>query len=355
MRSIKVLVYTRAMLDRPGGVWRWLREISSRIIEKYGYDFVIFAPKAPIDSTEWSTNGVKFQQSRNINLIGYAFIPLNMFSLVRSLLKCNVIVIDMNIALHDLIGLIISKVTRKPIIFIFHCPLFLPRDRYHNLYTKLVTIRLLNHASAIWVMNPEEELYLKTLGIQNIQNIPLGVDTAKFHPIQSKQHDIFVVTFVGRVTWQKGIDLIISAIDLIIGSSSSTNKIRFNIVGYGDKQYIRMIHDLIRKYDTDNISYLGSVTDEKLQQLLSNSDLFIFPSRYETFGIPALEAQASGVPVVTTNIQGLREIIRDQETDYLFSQTQPLNWLMEYWNSTITGIQMSTYIENSANDLVRIP
>lgn len=57
--------------------------------------------------------------------------------------------------------------------------------------------------------------------------------------------------------------------------------------------------------------YLGRVTDAALKALYSAAACFIFPSRYEGFGLPAIEAMASGCPVVVADIPALRETCED--------------------------------------------
>jgi len=56
---------------------------------------------------------------------------------------------------------------------------------------------------------------------------------------------------------------------------------------------------------------LGYVSEAEKSQLLSNADVFLFPSLYEGFGFPILEAQAAGVPVVTSNVSSIPEIVGD--------------------------------------------
>lgn len=70
-----------------------------------------------------------------------------------------------------------------------------------------------------------------------------------------------------------------------------------------------------------NIVYLGYQTDEKLKALLINSKALIFPSLYEGFGIPPLEAAGSGIRTVVSDIPVMREIMKDN-TIYI----DPLNY-----------------------------
>lgn len=69
---------------------------------------------------------------------------------------------------------------------------------------------------------------------------------------------------------------------------------------------------LVRKIESDaRIKLLGRVSDEDLVTLYSGADAFIFPSFYEGFGLPPLEAQACGCPVIASNTASLPEVCRD--------------------------------------------
>jgi len=70
--------------------------------------------------------------------------------------------------------------------------------------------------------------------------------------------------------------------------------------------------DLIKKYKVeDRVVCIGKIEDSELPLLYNAADLFVFPSRYEGFGLPPLEAMACGVPVVTSNAASLPEVVGD--------------------------------------------
>jgi N-acetyl-alpha-D-glucosaminyl L-malate synthase BshA len=65
----------------------------------------------------------------------------------------------------------------------------------------------------------------------------------------------------------------------------------------------------------DEIRFVGK--QEQMEDILAIADLFLLPSEYESFGLAALEAMAAGVPVISTNAGGLKEINIDGETGYM--------------------------------------
>ncbi len=80
-----------------------------------------------------------------------------------------------------------------------------------------------------------------------------------------------------------------------------------------DDRNLKSIKTLISelKFKPEEISILGYQTQEELVRLYKSSDLFVFPSLYEGFGLPPLEAMACGVPVVASNRGSLPEVLGD--------------------------------------------
>ena len=110
--------------------------------------------------------------------------------------------------------------------------------------------------------------------------------------------------FVGRLEERKNVARIIEAFELL----KQENHIPHELVlvgkpGYGYEKIWRKIQDT--KY---KIHELGYVSEEEKRRLLAGADIFLFPTLYEGFGLPVLEAQAAGIPVVTSDTSSLPEI-----------------------------------------------
>lgn len=113
-------------------------------------------------------------------------------------------------------------------------------------------------------------------------------------------NDSYILT-VSSTTKQKNIDFLVSAYSklsapkkklVIVGGSSSVFK-ESSIKG------------------SENILCLGHVTDAELANLYKNASFFVFPSLYEGFGIPPLEAQSFGCPCIVSNAASLPEVLKD--------------------------------------------
>lgn len=123
-----------------------------------------------------------------------------------------------------------------------------------------------------------------------------------------------IVFFVGRLVFEKGVDLLLYALSWLLQARPKVHAI---IAGNGS---IRgdlegLAHHLGIGH---RVHFVGHVDAETRNRLYAISDLAVFPSRYEPFGIVALEAMAAGVPVIAGGVGGLAEIITHGQTGVLF-------------------------------------
>jgi glycosyltransferase involved in cell wall biosynthesis len=110
--------------------------------------------------------------------------------------------------------------------------------------------------------------------------------------------------------------------------AKGVHDIQFNIAGDGPQK------EKLLKYVQDNqlsdiVSFLGWVQPKELPSLLKKSDVFIGPSVIdddgwtEAFGLVFVEAAAAGLPVIATNVGGIKDIVEDTITGFLVDQRSP--------------------------------
>ncbi len=121
------------------------------------------------------------------------------------------------------------------------------------------------------------------------------------------QDDEKMILFVGRLTYQKGVEYLIRAMPKIL----EKHNVKLVIAGSGDMR--NYLEDLSYQLNIRHkVIFLGFVSKEMLKKLYKSSDIVVIPSLYEPFGIVALEAMASGTPVVVSSVGGLKEIIKHE-------------------------------------------
>ena len=110
--------------------------------------------------------------------------------------------------------------------------------------------------------------------------------------------------YIGRIETKKNILGILAAYEIL----KEKYRLPHQLILAGKPGYgYRHIKSKIKNCKFEILS-LGYVTEQKKWELLSGADAFLFPSFYEGFGLPILEAQALGVPVITANVSSMPEV-----------------------------------------------
>ncbi|RLI21076.1 hypothetical protein DRO54_04675 [Candidatus Bathyarchaeota archaeon] len=127
-------------------------------------------------------------------------------------------------------------------------------------------------------------------------------DISKFYRESGKK--VFDGVFVGRVSLEKGIYDLVDAWRIIV---SKWKRARLAIVGEGPE--LENLKTRIRSYGLEgNIVVFGGLSDREMYRILCKSKVFIFPSRFEGWGLAVSEALACGLPVVCYKIPALEEV-----------------------------------------------
>ena len=178
----------------------------------------------------------------------------------------------------------------------------------------------------------EDVIRLYGAAPDRIRVVPPGVDTAAFFPrdreearrrlgIGGKE----VLLFVGRLQPVKGPDVAIraaaeamrtrpDAVLVVVGGPSGPDGLA----------YARGLRDLAAAEGVaDRVVFLDPRPHDELPWVYSAADVLLMPSRSESFGLAALEAQACGVPVVAASVGGLRHVVENGGTGYLVEGHEP--------------------------------
>lgn len=135
--------------------------------------------------------------------------------------------------------------------------------------------------------------------------IPNGVDTKKFYcktSYKNNYNQLRVVT-VCRLSSMKRVSDIIHAVKAL-------RDVQLDIIGSGDMR--NELKKLVQELDLESqVHFHGHINHEKLPKYLNDYDIFILPSLNEGMSNAILEAMASGLPIITTNVGGSKELIRD--------------------------------------------
>ncbi len=195
--------------------------------------------------------------------------------------------------------------------------------------------RLLSLASGIIAANPDERADLIwSMGVptEKVCTIPPGVDLDLFFPLPrvaaraaiGVSPDERMVLFVGRIDPIKGIDTLVDAAEIMLSRTTSRTTLTFVIVGGDLDEMDKPVGPLAGVADSisargmsDRFRMVGSRPQNELPVYYSAADVVAVPSRYESFGLVAVEALACGTPVVASRAGGLRFTIDEGLAGYL--------------------------------------
>ena len=156
-----------------------------------------------------------------------------------------------------------------------------------------------------------------SINLQKINVIPLASNLNRENIDSSKQEEIIqkygikkdYLMYIGRLRKHKNILGIIESYKLAKEKYNITNKLVF--VGKIDNSYIDLKEVLKEQGLEKDVLPIGYVSEDDLPQIYSAASMLIFPSLYEGFGLPVLDAFSVGTPVITSNTSSLPEVAGD--------------------------------------------
>lgn len=186
--------------------------------------------------------------------------------------------------------------------------LFYPIEKYFSKYTDvLITINKEDYKRAVDNFNARETVYIPGVGVKTEQFSNCVIDkTAKRKELGVAIND-FLLLSVGELSDRKNQVVVIEAFH-ILKKRDKLDNIVYLAVGKGDKE--EELNKLIAKYDLQNhVKLLGFRTD--IKELCKTVDCFVHPSIREGLGIAPLEAMAAGLPLISANVNGIKDYTED--------------------------------------------
>jgi len=176
----------------------------------------------------------------------------------------------------------------------------------------LLKLALRGKNSSLILQNPDDRQLFSDHKLIASDHIHLikgsGVDTNRFVPVKRKNASTFKVLLASRLLWEKGIKEYVEAAALL---AHRAGELEFLLAGASDPGNPSSIPEAdIREWQCSGlVKILGHVDD--MHQLMSDVDLMVLPSHRE--GVPRglIEAASMGLPIITTDVPGCREIVDD--------------------------------------------
>ena len=236
--------------------------------------------------------------------------PNAVFDFIRIIKKERPVIIHVN-SLVKTWPVLVSRLTNKPVIW--HVREYLGNKK---IYARLI------HLFAYRVIVISQTQYRLFDGMKKAVYIPNGVDHSIFegvHPaidlINKKEEVRTIVTYIGSIEPRKGLLVLTRAAAFL----SDRPKIHYVVVGdtpQGNERYKNEILDFIKKEGLNaQFHFFGYRND--IPEILASSDILCHPAFVEAFGRVVIEAMASRLPVIATDIGEMPKIVDDGHTGFL--------------------------------------
>ena len=191
-----------------------------------------------------------------------------------------------------------------------------------------------------------------------VKIIKPGTNLNKFNPSYEDRSlwekfdikdDAVIALYVGRITKEKNILFLLETWKEYI-STNNFPDIYLVMIGEGS------LKKEAKKLYNHNVRYIGPVIGEKLSQIYSSSDFFIFPSLTDTLGQVVMESQASGLPVIVSDIGGPQGLVNQKENSGFVVEANNT----QAWMNAIETLHKNRELReemgrNAVNEMARLP
>ncbi|OGD63385.1 hypothetical protein A2160_02790 [Candidatus Beckwithbacteria bacterium RBG_13_42_9] len=226
----------------------------------------------------------------------------------------------------SIVGALLKKATGLPLIITVQggdMADYAETGSNFSFFIKPIISRALKKADLVHTVSDQLKRDVKKIGAMNIRVIPNGVDSLLFKPrnkiklrkVLGLESGKFIIISHSRLTPKNGLDILIKA----ISRSKSKENVLLLLVGNGEQEsdLRRLTNQLCLQ---KQVRFYGYQPKEMVAKLLATADIFVRPSRQEGFGISFLEAMASGIPVIGTEIGGITDFIKDGQNGLLIKK-----------------------------------
>jgi len=153
---------------------------------------------------------------------------------------------------------------------------------------------------------------------------PFGVDTEKFHPALTRHKAGITIGIVKALEPKYGIEYLLRAFAFLLTRLFKEDRMPqggLSLEIYGKGSLLKDLSALAVQLNIDKSTHFhGQIEHSQVPMVLAEFDIFCVPSDSESFGVAAVEAMACGIPVVSSDADGFREVMRDGETGFVVTR-----------------------------------
>lgn len=296
---MKYIVNARFLTQQITGVQRYAIEIGLRLKNKLGDDIIFMSPHEILQHDIASQLDAQIVGKHSSHLWEQLDLPLNLMRLGNPLLLClcntaPIFYKNKIVTVHDVAFELYPKSFSKNFVRLYK--FMIPR-----------VVRNSKHVVTVSNFSKDEIASIYEIDKEKISVIANAV-SERFNPVLDeglRKEKYFLA--VSSLNYRKNFIPVLQAFKLLLERNG--NYKLFVVGDIKNKSFSEV--DLSEYTSIPNIKFLGRISDEDLIRYYSNAVGFVYPSLYEGFGIPPLESQKCGCPVLCSDIPVLHEVCGD--------------------------------------------
>lgn len=318
---MRVALFTETFLPKVDGIVTVMILLMDHLIKR-GIEFVVVAPKISDSVTQYRGN--KVIGVPGVRLPFYPELKIGPPTL-HTYREVKGFRPDIAHFIHPTVvgagGLMMAKRLSVPTLASFHLDLANMTQYYGMGFLEPVvwwyTRTAFNAADYALAPSRGVQENMVAHGVRQVGLWRRGVDAEKFHPrladpemrrrLSAGHPEDMILLYVGRLASEKQIDHIRPVLERVPGA-------RLAIVGDGPARA-----ELEAYFAGTPTTFMGYLTGDELWSAYASADIFVFPSAMETFGLVLIEAMAAGLPVVTSRVGGVDDMVRTGVNGYTFN------------------------------------
>ena len=296
-----------------GGAEVHMHEIFKRVAAK-GHDVTLVAHSFNGAAKNEILDGIKIIRVGNKVLFDVA---------VKRLYKKKLSKENFDLVVDDIskIPLNTPKFVKEPLVGIIHHihgdSLYkeLPYPLAKYIVEKEKQIPYVYSQTPIFTVSPSTRKELIDMGLEpdKIDFLYNAINHELYKSVKTEKANHPVITYIGRIKKYKQIEKVLDALPLLL---TEFPNLEFRIGGRGD--YEETLKKIVKEKNLEkHVKFLGFLSEEEKARELGKAWVFVTLAMKEGWGITVIEANAMGTPVVGSDVQGLRDSIRDFETGFL--------------------------------------
>jgi glycosyltransferase involved in cell wall biosynthesis len=271
--------------------------------------------------------------------------PAALIRLRKNFLSRKIALVHTHDTRGGMIGRLAARASGIKTVHTMHTPSFFLPQNPVAIGVYRLTERWLNRWASdkvIFVSRTIRRMYLEGGLVQPAKAclIPNGLEPEWFGPAprEKRRGEEVRFLYVGRLAREKGMENLAAAFDIVAGCIPGA---RLEVAGEGPKREYLVRAAKLGGW-TGRLTLRGMISRPEARERMRASDVFVLPSRFESFSYTLLEAMACGLPCIATDVGGNRDLIETERNGYLVPGENPpalasaMIRLAENWNSRVS-------------------